>query len=206
MIRPTTIVGAAFGDRHDGDARADSDARARWSSHLGIVPDWATMHQVHGAAVACADGPGPVGDADAIVTDIPGLPIVVATADCLPIVVATDHAVGVIHAGWRGITAGVIPATLAALADGYGPVDRAVIGPHIGPCCYEVGSEVASAVGFPATTTWGTTSVDLGLAAEAQLAGVPTERVDVCTHHDAAHASFRRDGTDERQVTVAWLM
>lgn len=205
MIRPTTIAGAAFGDRADGDARIDVDARIRWSAALGISEDWVTMHQVHGAVVARADGPGPVGEADAIVTGVRGLPIAVATADCLPVVLSADGGVGVVHAGWRGLAVGVIPAAVERLGDRLGTVRAAAIGPHIGPCCYEVGPEVVAAVGAASTTTWGATSVDLGRAAEDQLSGIPTERVDACTHHDTDYASFRRDGTEQRQVTVAWL-
>ena len=205
MITPGTVPGAAFGDRSDGDARTDLAARHRMAAELGISDAWATMHQVHGATVATATGADHVGDADAMVTTVAGLPLVVATADCVPIVLRGAHSVAVVHAGWRGVARGVVAAARERLAATGDPATRAVIGPHIGPCCYEVGDEVVAAVGHRTTTRWGTTSVDLGAAVAEQLDGVATELVGGCTHHHDRYASYRRDGTPERQVTVAWV-
>lgn len=205
MIRPTSIGGAAFGDRADGDGRTDVTARSRLSHELGITDAWATLRQVHGATVIRVQCPGFAGDGDAIVTDVVGLPIVVATADCVPIVVGGSGSIAVIHAGWRGIAAGTVTETLDRMRIDGDPAQRAVIGPHIGPCCYEVGEEVSEVVGHRAATTWGTPSVDLRSAVTDQLRGLEIEQIDACTHHDERYASFRRDGTSERQVTVAWL-
>ena len=83
---------------------------------------------------------------------------------------------------------------------------RAAIGPSIGPCCYEVGEEVRAAIGeFSATTTLGAPSVDLWAASEAQLAGLAIWRADRCTFTDGGFWSYRRDGTPNRQIAVAWV-
>ncbi len=160
---------------------------------------------MHGADVLVAAGPGDQGEGDAIVTERPGLPLAVATADCLPIVIEGDAATAVVHAGWRGVAGGVVAAAAAALFDAGSPARRVAIGPGIGPCCYEVGAEVLDALGgFEADTTWGTPSVDLAAAAAAQLPVAPWA-ADVCTRCGDGWHSYRRDLTRARQVAVAWL-
>ncbi|MHC4409681.1 MAG: polyphenol oxidase family protein, partial [Planctomycetota bacterium] len=108
--------------------------------------------QVHGVAVAtaqqCAEqDPSP--EADAVVSEEIGVRIAVATADCLPILLAGDRGrvVAALHAGWRGLAAGVIGAGLGALRERLEKSERvvAVIGPHIGQCCYEVDEPVLRA-------------------------------------------------------------
>jgi copper oxidase (laccase) domain-containing protein len=82
----------------------------------------------------------------------------------------------------------------------------AVIGPHIGPCCYEVGSEVVDSIGgYARTTSWGSLSVDLGAAIRAQLPGVRMDENSPCTMHDRRFNSFRENKTPQRQVTLAWI-
>jgi YfiH family protein len=205
MIRSEAIPEVAFGLEAEGDARSDMIARARISQALGIPTDWATVSQVHGSRVITAAHPGNHGDADGLITDRPDLPIVVATADCLPIAIVGRRTTAMVHAGWRGVAKGVVTEALMAMrAMGDVPF-AAVIGPHIGSCCYEVGDEVIAAVGgYGATTRWGTTSIDLASAVEDQLDDLVVERIDVCTMDDGRFASFRRDGTTARQVAVAW--
>lgn len=206
MIRPSGLRGAAFGTASDGDGRKDRDARSRIGRRLGIGDAWATISQVHGAVVATADAPRHLGEADAVITFRAGIPITVATADCLPIVVEGERSVAVIHAGWRGLRSGVIERTLETMDENGDAPLRAAIGPAIGPCCYEVGTEVADEFpGFRSQTTWGTESVDLPAAAAAALGGLTVWRSTRCTMTDAAFHSHRRDGTTARQVTVAWL-
>jgi polyphenol oxidase len=135
---------------------------------------------VHRAAAGARGEPG-----DGLWTDEPGLPVLAMTADCLPIALVRDAgespAVAVLHAGWRGLLTGVVAAG-AGVIDG---AFRAAIGPAIGPCCYEVGPEVAG----PFAAAYGDDVVrgrklDLWTAAERalQAAGaVDVERVDLCT-------------------------
>jgi len=108
------------------------------------------LNQVHGAEVARADSPeGFPMEADAVLTDQPGLAPVVRTADCVPVLLwdPDGGAAGALHAGWRGILAGVVEAGLRRMCEEYRTrPDRilAAVGPSIGACCYEVGPEVAS--------------------------------------------------------------
>ena len=86
--------------------------------------------------------PGEPGDG--LWTDEPGLPMLALSADCLPIAIASTNghaALAVVHAGWRGLAEGIVGAAVAALA---GAPAAAVIGPAVGPCCYEVGPEVSA--------------------------------------------------------------
>ncbi len=206
MIRSGSVPGLAFGHERDGDGRSDRTARASIAGALGIADAWATVRQVHGTTIAVARAPGDHGEADGIVTDIDGLPITVATADCMPIALAGTSTIGLVHAGWRGLAAGVIEAGVATMRSLGDDPRQAVIGPHIGSCCYEVGDEVIEAVGgFRSATRQGTTSVDLAASARERLSGIPTETIDVCTMDDPAYASFRETATSHRQVTVVWL-
>ena len=206
MIRPSGFRGAAFGGAAEGNGRDDPATRAAMSSLLGIPGDWAYLRQTHGGTVHVVTEPGLAGEGDALVTSTPDLPLVVATADCMPIIVEGDRSVAMIHAGWRGVAAGIIPASLEAMASIGDFPRRAAIGPSIGPCCYEVGDEVSVAIGgYAAETTHGTPSVDLWAAAADQLAGLAVELPDVCTHTDPGYWSYRRDATAKRQVSVAWL-
>ena len=201
-------AGSAFSSAADGDMR-DVDDRRVFSEHRGIPRDWATVTQVHGNGVATAVGPGDHGPADAVLTTEVGLPVAVLTADCLGVVLHADHVVAASHAGWRGIAAGVLEATLAAMAAAGGRPVAASLGASIGPCCYEVGPEVVDAVGSATETTWGTPSVDLRDAARRRLeAAAPGIAVDVderCTRCDPTFHSHRRDATTHRQAAVGWL-
>jgi len=128
-----------------------------------------------------------------------GLPILALAADCVPIVLARADGrptLAVLHAGWRGLLAGIVDAGAAALG-GSGIV--AALGPSIGPCCYEVGSDVAE----PFQVRFGKSVVsggrlDLWASAERalRLAGVSrVERLAVCTAcHPGLFFSHRRDG------------
>lgn len=206
MIRPPSRNGVAFSEATDGDLRGDIAARTRASQALGVTDEWATVRQVHGRGVVRVGAAGDAGAADALWTTASGLPLAVFTADCFGVVLHSDAAVGVAHAGWRGADAGVV----AALRDemglaGHDPI-RAEIGAGIGPCCFEVGPEVAERFkDHVGETTWGTTSVDLVNAIEGQLAGIATWYVDGCTHHEDTWFSHRRDQTGRRLGTIGWL-
>lgn len=206
MITPEGISGVAFGTASDGDPRVDQVARKAVSDALSIPLEWAWVRQVHGTEVIRASQGGVLGAGDGLFTTQPGLPVAVSVADCLPIALVADGAVGVAHAGWRGVVADVTGATYRAMSrTGHRP-HTAVIGPGIGPCCFEVGPEVAERFqGHEATTTWGTVSVDLPAAVEEGIAGLRVISAWACTHHDDRFHSFRADGTSERQFGVAWI-
>lgn len=119
-----------------------------------------TLAQVHGCRVVCIrKGADPTSlaamqrtrpEADAMISDDPSIGLVIRAADCVPLLMADRRGgvVAAVHAGWRGTAARVGPATVAALGDAFGsrPADLvAAIGPSIGPCCYEVGSDVVDA-------------------------------------------------------------
>jgi YfiH family protein len=171
--------------------------------------------QVHGRDVLRVTQPADtlIGDADALVCDVPGLAIGVVTADCLPVLIATPSgAVAAAHAGWRGLAAGVLAATVAALREIAPDVDRAiaVIGPHVDASCYEVDEPVVRALaarfgdaanGAGRETRAGHGEIDLARLARLDLeaAGLSSDRIaaipDACTACDPERFySFRRDG------------
>ncbi len=108
----------------------------------------AFTRQVHGEAIAAAEAPGVFPDTDALVTDTAELALAVQVADCVPVFLydPSRKAVGLAHAGWKGSALDIAGKTAAALVERFGskPADlSACIGPSIGPCCFEVGPEVA---------------------------------------------------------------
>ncbi len=174
----------------------------------------AWLRQVHSADVVGARN-GDCGAADALWTDQSGLALAIATADCVPVLLAGHGRVAAVHAGWRGIVAGVIPRAVRSLGGGGGEV-RAWIGPAIGPCCYEVGGDVAAAIAaaaderalqqpFPDRKP----HADLVAAARWQLGQAGVEAiaaVDVCTRCSPELLwSYRRDGASAgRNLAFIW--
>jgi purine-nucleoside/S-methyl-5'-thioadenosine phosphorylase / adenosine deaminase len=171
--------------------------------------------QVHGAQVARAEAcrADPPPRADAVVSRVPGVPVGVVTADCVPVLLAAEdgRAVAAVHAGWRGLALGVVSAGFDALrqeVDGGAIVG--VIGPHIGPCCYEVDGPVLDALAqrfgadldaalHPARP--GHARLDLAALVRRDLerAGLAPARVgalrDCCTRcAPQRFHSYRRDG------------
>lgn len=206
MIAPPDVAGVAFSGAADGDIRGDDLARVRLSDSLGISASWATVTQVHGCTVVEAQRPGELGDADAIWTAEAGLPIAVFTADCFGVVLKAEGAVGVAHAGWRGTATGVVGSLAHCMdAAGHAPL-VAAIGPGIGSCCFEVGSEVVER--FPARQTmtdWGTQSVDLIGEIIGQLPVKDVWCADRCTKHENQWFSHRSNRTKKRMAALAWL-
>jgi hypothetical protein len=192
--------------------------RRRLAAEVGVDPGTATMAwQVHGAEVAKADGRGiampgtPLERCDGLWTDEPGRGLMLLAADCLPVVLARTNgspALAVLHVGWRGLLVGIVAAGAEALGDG--PF-AAAIGPGIGPCCYEVGDEVAA----PFRARFGDDvlvgrNLDLAEATERALrsAGAGTvERVSLCAScEEELFFSHRRDrGVTGRQGVLAAL-
>ena len=167
--------------------------------------------QTHGVTVLDGDavwGSGRVdlGEGDAIVLTKPGALIAVRVADCVPILLRAPGAVAAIHAGWRGTVAGIAERALGVLTDraGVSPAEVvAAIGPAIGPCCYEVGDEVVTALLAVAPEAVALRPgprrphADLRGVNEALLraAGVrEIEQVGPCTRCSPDHYSHRREG------------
>jgi YfiH family protein len=169
--------------------------------------------------------------ADGHAVAAPRVAALVLAADCIPVVLAARGAVAALHAGWRGLAAGVLEEGVRALRDvgGEGPV-RAVIGPCAGACCYEVGGEVHAALGAPIAAgapaaledpaasgasavaeapVSGRRRIDLRATARQRLlaAGVAeVGDVRACTICDARFFSHRREGARAgRQGALAWL-
>jgi YfiH family protein len=211
-----------------GDARANVIENRRRATAACGAERLCLVRQVHGAGVfqltaATSDEALAAAEADAICTDLPGVAIGIFTADCVPILVGDPRtgAVAAIHAGWRGVVAGVAPAALALMAQAYGSrvADLQVaMGPAIGPCCFEVGPEVvvaldsqipgARAAGAIHAARAGQTRphIDLKAALAVQLvaAGVLAAHIDAgdaCTMCDPGGRfySYRRDNTQTGQ-------
>jgi len=194
--------------------------RTRLCDAVGADPDGATMAwQRHGSTVTRAQPrgivtPGTVYDhCDGLWSDEPGRAMLLLTADCLPIAIARKPgrppALEILHAGWRGLLAGIVAAGVRALTS---RTLTAAIGPSIGPCCYEVGEEVAA----PFREAFGDDVVrdgrlDLWTAAERALraAGVEdVDRCDICTSCNADRFfSHRRDhGRTGRQGVIGYVV
>lgn len=147
----TLNLGWTVGDERD---RVEGNYQLLCAALAVPRGDLTTTWQVHGRQIvtaAAGDRGSMIAKADGIVTDVPNLPITQRYADCTPVLVYDwrRHAVGMVHAGWRGTVAGVSSALVTALTAAYGSqVDDlvAVVGPAIGPCCYQVGPEVVAAV------------------------------------------------------------
>jgi len=210
-------VGGKWGDDpgHVAENRARLHARAGAPIHL--------VKQVHGSVVATV-GPGDSlletsrVEADALVTEHAGVAVGVLVADCVPLLMAepSSGAVAAVHAGWRGTACGVTQAAVEALCEISGQAAKdlhVAIGPSIGPCCFEVGADVAEVFGaqFPDShapnggdrivrRSGPRFHVDLWRAQEILLArcGVPVRQIKTlgrCTVCDRDRFfSYRRDG------------
>jgi len=210
MIEPpvptTSGSRAAFSDASDGDVRGDSPRRTGLSRRLGIPDEWAVLTQVHGSRVVEVDAAGEHGEADAMFTSRPGLPLAIFTADCAGVVIHASNAIGIAHAGWRGAASGVVGNLVVDMRRAGFEPQRAAIGPALGPCCLEVGPEVSALFdGFTANTTWGSASIDLAKAVKAQLDGLEIWLAGRCTLHEPGWFSHRRDRTSARMATIGWL-
>jgi len=222
-----------LGNRYaaDGDDPAVVEANRAALIALAALPSaprW--LRQVHGTDVVRFDAPPgvrigePGGEpqaepvADAAVTSVAGTVLAIQTADCLPVMFAADDGreVAGAHAGWPGLSAGMLEATVAAMRT---PPERimAWIGPAAGPAHYEIGAEVRdrflahdarAEVAFVPTRP-GHWRVDLPRIARMRLAEVGVDRVfggDLCTIADPARFfSHRRDGRSGRIATLIWF-
>ena len=206
-----------LGDHVGDEPQAVAANRALLRRELPAEPVW--LAQVHGTRCVDAGTAAPGIEADASFTRQRGVVCAVLTADCLPVLLCDDSAtvVAIAHAGWRGLAAGVIEATVGAMA---APGERLVawLGPAIGPQSFEVGAEVRetfvahdpqAATAFAATAASGKWLCDIHRLARLRLDALGICRVagvDSCTMADRERFfSFRRDGVTGRMASLIWL-
>ena len=213
-------LGLATGD----DAGAVLHNRRVFAASAGLSGrDLVVPGQVHGVVVVevgeaergrgALGGAGVIAGTDGLFTRQPGLPLFLTFADCVPVVLVAGRparALALVHAGWRGMAAGIVAAAARALG-AYGAASAAVIGPSICPRCFAVSPDVGELFGATFPGTWHDGRVDLWEAARRQLAAVglaPADVVtsDLCTCHDPEFFSHRRDrGVTGRQAAIAWI-
>jgi YfiH family protein len=198
--------------RKSGDdvERVDENRRLMCDAAGADLTKLALNLQVHGNRVLRAQPGQRDTPADGLWTDEPDVPLLAMTADCLPIALVRTEgtpAVAVVHAGWKGLLAGVVAHGVDAIGSG---ALAAALGPAIGPCCYEVGEEVAA----PYRRRFGDDVVrgrhlDLWTSAERALvaAGVNVVRFDRCTScEEEWFFSHRRDhGVTGRQGVIVYV-
>ena len=177
---------------------------------------WTWLRQVHGDRVIRVDAPGDgAGEiADAAVSATAGCALAVLTADCAPVVLDSDEGVfGVAHAGWVGLTAGILERTVEAMRAMGATEVRAVLGPCIHAECYEFGPDdldrVAAGLGDAAraTTASGAPALDLPAGVRTALGRVGVadlHDIDICTACSPDRYSWRARGEQQRQATVVW--
>ena len=205
-----------LGTRVGDDAHAVSENRARVRAFLPADPRW--LHQVHGTRVVQADRVAQETSADAAFTRVCGVVCTVQVADCLPVLFCDREGtcVAAAHAGWRGLSAGVLEQTIAALGL---PASRLIawLGPAIGPRAFEVGADVLSAFAqsdpshsaFAAAADPGKWLADLFALARERLASAGLSAISgggLCSFSDPARFfSHRRDRITGRQAAFIWL-
>jgi YfiH family protein len=206
-----------LGDHVEDDASRVAENRRllKNSALLPAEPSW--LKQVHGVAVADLDEPKDVQAADASVTRHVGRVCAILTADCLPVMLAarSGEAIGAVHAGWRGLAAGVIESAVGSLALP-GEQLQAWLGPSIGPEHFEVGAEVRETFVFADETAElafrpnarGRFEADLRVLARQRLERLGIRHIyggEECTYADPERLfSHRRDGQTGRQATLIW--
>jgi hypothetical protein len=202
---------------HVGDDPAAVAAnRARLRLHLPAEPLW--LRQVHGTRCVVAEESAPGCEADACVSFRPGTVCAVLTADCLPVLFCDvgGKIVAAAHAGWRGLAAGVLESTVAAMRCPAADI-LAWLGPAIGPQAFEVGDEVraafvahdAAALAAFSPHGAGKWLCDIHELARQRLAALGIRRIvsaDFCTVTESErYFSYRRDGTTGRMASLVWL-
>ena len=214
----TGVVRARFTSRLDGDVSVDrigpDEASRRWTALAGVPVTW--LDQRHADTVVDVAAPGEHCGraADAAVSAACGLGLAVWVGDCAPVLLVADEGpFGVVHAGWRGLAAGVLERAVTALRRRGGRHVSAWLGPCIRPCCYEFGADELRHLGerWPAAvagrTAWGTPALDVPAAVGAVLGSVGVDRLTdgaPCTGCDDDYWSHRRRGDVGRHGLVAW--
>lgn len=208
-------VTVCFTDVDDGDFRVREPQPDLSQRRKAIHPaPWSWIRQVHGADLLAVNEPGEHGGAtaDGLVTTASGCPIAVTTADCAPVVLVAERGVAAVHAGWRGLLAGIVEDAGRQLATIGGSPVATLLGPCIGPEDYEFGAADldlmrhrfgpqvvgATAGGRPAL------DVPAAVAAACERAGWPAPARPPSTS-DPRWFSHRTRGDEGRQTAVAWL-
>jgi YfiH family protein len=193
----------------------DGEATRRRRRAVVDLP-WTVLQQVHGARVVVVERPGgATGEAaDAAVTTSSGAALAVLTADCAPVALGSPQGVlGVAHAGWRGLRAGVVEATVTTMRRLGATRIEAVLGPCIHACCYPFGVEELDALEarlgpqVRAVDRAGRPALDLPAGIRAVLHSSGATVVGdsgVCTGCSDQHWSWRQSKTERRQATVVW--
>lgn len=199
----------------DDDPERVAENRRRLARHCGLVPEQVAMGwQVHGTDVLEWHAAPPDGGfaragaalrkVDAHTTASPGLGLLVLVADCLPVALVSPRRVAMVHAGWRGLAGGILERALGHFEE----PPAAVIGPGIGPCCYEVGEEVLARFADVPDASEGR-MLDLKAVARHRLEADGVRRVEdvaLCTscRGDLFFSHRRDDGITGRQAGIAW--
>lgn len=220
------LVHSRFTDRRDGDLCIDLPPDELEPRRAALAPlPWTWLRQVHGADVVTVSRPGEHAgvDADAAVTAVPGATLAVHTADCAGVLLRSEPergdplVVGAAHAGWRGLVAGVLEATVAAMEQLGARGIRWRLGPCISPTAYEFGARdldtAAARLGdqVRASTPSGAPALDLRRGVAAALAAVGAhpeldEPLQVrCTAQDADCFSWRARRDPGRQAALTWI-
>ena len=200
----------------DDDPENVRQNRARLAEALGVDPERVAMGwQVHGHEILEWNAPPENGGFAHIGADLPkvdghttalaGVPLLVLVADCLPVALVSPERVTMLHCGWRGLAAGIIERALQQ----FDKPPHAVLGPAIGPCCYEVGEEVLKEFEDLPGVADGR-MLSLHLVAQSKLLAGGVTRYDsfpYCTRCEPERFfSHRRDdGVTGRQAGLVWL-
>lgn len=190
--------------------------RKRAAAALGLEGDrMKVATQVHGSGIVRHLDPSVAGsylnpeadqpEADGHMTSLPGVPLLVLVADCLPIAVKGPGGLAMLHCGWRGLAGTLIEKAVSMTGGG-----AAAIGPGIGPCCFEVGPDVAGSFPDVGEGVFADGRCDLPEIARRKLRSAGVEAIEmsgVCTFCDQRDFfSYRRDGgLTGRQAGIAWV-
>lgn len=178
---------------------------------------FAAARQVHGNVVLEAADAGEAKEGDGIFLEGSDTVVAVFAADCAPVLICVpDGPLALLHAGWRGVAAGLVHEGVRRLRHaGAKPCQlRALIGPHIGPCCYEVRCDVLSQLGrYPGLPEAATAPARLHLAAliihDLRQLGLPAAQIEASQLCTACRRdqffSYRRDGVTGQMAALAWL-